>query len=569
MVVALHPRHLGRYRDMARLLIRHGRRDLLQTSGLADALAAEDLDAADAADDGGPAKAEELAADLERMGATYVKLGQLLSTRADLLSPTYTEALSRLQDDVTPLDADEVEAVIDAELGTKVSTLFASFERAPLASASLGQVHRATMRDGREVVVKVQRPGVRDQVKGDIEALRDIAAFLDRHTEAGRRYGFGDLLDEFASSLWDELDYRREAANLERLASDLADHPLIVVPKPISDYTSSRVLTMSYVDGRKVTDIGPLGQLDLDGNALAEALFKAYLSQILDHGFFHADPHPGNVLVTADGRLALIDLGMVARLGPEIQERLVKLLLAVSEGRGEEVAQISLQMGEALDDLDEGEFTRRVAALVGRHQGSSVGDLQAGAIVVELSRIGGECGLRPPPALSMLGKALLNLDLVARTLDADFDPNDAIRRHAGEVLQARLWRSTSQGNVMAGVMEAKELIERFPGRANRILENLAQNEFRVKVDSIDEQELMRGFQKVANRVTTGLVIAALVMGAALLMRIPTEHRLFGYPALAIVLFLVAAGSGMALVISIFLTDRRGNRARSATRRRQR
>lgn len=552
MALALHPRHLGRYRDLAGLLIRHGQRDLLQTTGLADALTGEDL----ADDDGVPGKAEELAADLERMGPTYVKLGQLLSTRGDLLPAAYTEALSRLQDDVTPLEADEVEGIIVAELGVKVSTLFSSFDRTPLASASLGQVHRAALRDGRQVAVKVQRPGVREQVKGDIEALRDIATFLDRHTEAGRRYGFADLLEEFAASLWDELDYRREAANLERLASDLADHERIVVPLPVQDFTTSRVLTMSFVEGRKVTDLGPLGRLEIDGSALAEALFKAYLDQILDHGFFHADPHPGNVLVTPDGRLALIDLGMVARLSPETQDRLIKLLLAVSEGRGEEAAEIAVEMGEAREEFDQPELTRRVAALVGRHQGSAVGDLQAGAIVVELTRIAGECGLRPPPALSMLGKTLLNLDLVACTLDAGFDPNDAIRRHAAEVLQSRMWRSTSQGNLLAGVMETKELIERFPARANRILDNLAKNDFRIKVDAIDEHELMRGFQKVANRVTMGLVIAALIVGAAMMMRVPTAHRLFGYPALAIVLFLLAAGSGMALVVSIFLTDRR-------------
>ncbi|MBV9774734.1 MAG: AarF/ABC1/UbiB kinase family protein, partial [Gemmatimonadetes bacterium] len=332
MAISLRPEHLKRYVELGRLLVKYGRADLVRDAGLDEALGDEPAALA-------PEHAsapEELARDLERLGPTYIKLGQLLSTRADLLPPQYVEALSRLQDDVAPFPFEEVERIVTSELGVRISKAFASFDPEPLAAASLGQVHRATLRDGQEVAVKVQRPGIREQIVEDLDALGDIAEFLDRHTEAGRKYGAEGVLIEFRRTLISELDYRAEAQNLRTLRDNLDGFPSIVIPGPVADYTTSRVLTMEYVPGRKVTQLSGVARTELDGNALAEELFRAYLKQILVDGFFHADPHPGNVFITPDRRIGLIDVGMVGRAAPEMQDRLLKLLLAVSEGRGEE-----------------------------------------------------------------------------------------------------------------------------------------------------------------------------------------------------------------------------------------
>jgi predicted unusual protein kinase regulating ubiquinone biosynthesis (AarF/ABC1/UbiB family) len=565
MAISLKPENLRRYKDIAVLLVKHARSDLVENAGPEATLDVTDpTDSTDPASDplaAAKADAEQLAGDLERMGPTFVKLGQLLSTRADFLPGPYIDALSRLQDQLEPFPFEQVEEIVTAELGVKLSSAFADFDREPLAVASLGQVHRATLRSRRLVAVKVQRPGIRETIAQDLEALREIAGLVDRRTEVGRRFGFGEMLDEFAKSLVSELDYRVEASNLELLAANLKDHPRILVPAPVRDYTTGRVLTMEFVSGKKVTALGPLARLELDGSDLADALFGAYLDQILRDGFFHADPHPGNVFVTDDGRIALIDLGMVARVAPEAQARLVKLLLALSDGRGEETADGLVELGEDIEgaEFDEGTFRRRVADLVGRHQGTTLAGLDTGRVVLELVRTCGECGLRPPPELTLLGKALLNLDLVARTLDPDFDPNRALRAHAGDLLKAHLLHSSSPGHLLSTALEAKELIERMPGRLNRVLDAVAKGELSVKVDAIDEAELMRGFQKIANRVTLGLVIAALIMGAAMVMRVPSSVQLFGYPALAVVLFVLAAGAGLALAVTIVVSDRRPHR----------
>ena len=288
--MTLHPRHLGRYRDIARLLIRYGRSDLVTELDI-DGLTDEDRQTP-VCDD-----AERLASDLEAMGPTYIKLGQLLSTRVDLLPAPYTDALSRLQDDVAPFPFEDVERILTEELGVDLRHAFASFDEVPVAAASLAQVHRAVLRSGREVAVKVQRPGIRGQISDDLAALGELARFADAHTDAGRRFGFSDLLEQFRKALLAELDYTREAANLLTLTRIVAPWPRLVVPQPVPDYSTGRVLTMDYVPGRKVTDLTPLGRTDLDGAPLVDDLFAAYLQQMLGDGFFHADPHPGNVQI--------------------------------------------------------------------------------------------------------------------------------------------------------------------------------------------------------------------------------------------------------------------------------
>ena len=549
MGLSLKPQHLKRYKDVAMLLMKYGRSDLVKAAGLDPTL-----------DDEGPTAtatdpaASELADDLERMGPTFIKLGQLLSTRPDILPLPYLQALTRLQDRVEPFSFAEVEAIVISELGVRLSKAFSEFEAKPLAAASLGQVHRAAMRDGRSVAVKVQRPDIRERVMEDLDALEEIAEFLDHHTEMGRRYGLVEMLGEFRRSLLRELDYRQEAQNLTLLRRNLSEFSAIVVPAPIEDYTTSRVLTMEYVSGTKITTLSPVALLEVNGAALAEELFRAYLKQILVDGFFHADPHPGNVLVTDAGQIALLDLGMVGRITPRLQEPLLQLLLAISEGHSDDAVRFALKVGEVRPDFDEPEFSRRVADLVGRHQDAELRNMQVGKAVLEIGRISGDVGLRLPSELTMLGKTLLNLDQIAESLDPSFNPNASIRKNAAEIMRGRLLKSASPGNMFGGILELKEFMERLPGRVNKILDTVANNQLEVKVDAIDEARLMAGFQKVANRITLGLVLAALIIGAAMLMRVETSFRILGYPGLAIIFFLVAAGGGIALMLSILLKD---------------
>ncbi|HEY0081910.1 MAG TPA: AarF/UbiB family protein [Pyrinomonadaceae bacterium] len=549
MAISLKPEFLKRYKDIAVLFMKYGRSDLVKTSGLSLALGDESPEVAAVAPEAG-----ELAADLERLGPTFIKLGQLLSTRADILPPPYLEALARLQDNVEPFSFADVERIVEDDLGVRLSKAFNRFDSVPMASASLGQVHRAEMRDGREVVVKIQRPDIREQIVQDVAALEELATFLDSHTEMGKRYDFAQMLSEFRKSLLRELDYRDEAGHLIEFAENLRDFNLLIIPQPVQDFTTSRVLTMDYIHGKKITALHPIRRLEINGKQLAEQFFRAYLQQILVDGVFHADPHPGNVFLTDDERVALLDLGMVSRIMSGFQDNLLRLLLAISDGRGEEAADITIRMGTRKENFQEEEFTRDVSDIVARHTDTSMNKVDAGRVVLEIQRIAADRGFRLPPEFTMIAKALLNLDQVVYTLAPDFDPNAVIRRYASEIMQQRILKSLAPGNLMTNLLDVKDFLERLPNRVNKILDAVGNNELELKVDAIDEKKLMEGLQKVANRITVGLVIAAMIIGASLLMRVETSFKLFGYPGLAIIFFLLAAAAAVWLVVVILYYD---------------
>ena len=529
------------------LLLRHGRSDLVSAAGFDEFAPAPD------AEPGDGDLAERFARDLEALGPTYIKLGQLLSSRVDLLPAAYTTALAGLQDHVTPFPFAEVERIVEEDLGAGIRHLFAEFEEEPLAAASLGQVHRARTRTGRDVVVKVQRPEARELVRSDMETMARLADLADRRTELGRRYGFSSLLAQFRRALAGELDYLREARNLDRFVALTEDYDLVVVPSPVHDLCSRRVLTMDRVEGRKVTDVGPVGLLDYDTRPIVEQLFRCYLRMMLEEGVIHADPHPGNVMLTDDGRLALIDLGMVATMPPRTQDEVVKLLLAIGDGDGDEAALVLAGMGHPLDSYEPGAFRSDVSHLVSEAVGSG-SDADAGTVLVELSRLSGEHGLRPPAEMTLIGKALLNLDQVTSHLDPTFDPAAEIRENVTHVLTSRL--RVNPGGVLAAAIEAKELAARMPRRVNRIMDALAEGEFTLRVRALDEERLHTVLQRVANRVTLGIIIAAVVLGASLMMRVETDATWFGYPAIAMFFFLLALVAAVALGVWIVLTDRK-------------
>lgn len=550
MGISLRPEHLKRYRDLARLLMRYGRSDLVKSAGLEGA-----LEEGAEPSPGQPAEAEQLATDLEKMGPTFIKLGQLLSTRPDLIPRPYADALARLQDRVEPFDGEEAERIVSEELGVRISKAFDEFDRTPIAAASLGQVHRAVLRGGRVVAVKVQRPGIREQIVKDLDALGEVVDFMDRHTRQGRKYEPARVLEEFRRTLLTELDYAREARNMATLDANLAEYQRIIVPRPVEDYSTGRVLTMEYIRGRNISKLSPLARMEVEGRELSEELFRAYLKQILVDGFFHADPHPGNVFLTDDGRLALLDVGMVGTLSPDLQQHLLRMVLAISDGRGDQAAEATIQAGEERSHFDEDTFTADVKTLVADFAtASNAQDIQVGRVMLDVTRSAAENGIRLPVEMTMLGRALLALDQVGRTLDPEFDPNAAIRRNASDLMRRQMLKNASPGRMFSNLLEMNELVQKLPGRINRALDAVTEDGVEVKVRVVEDAWLLEGMQKMANRVSMGIVLAALIVGAAMMMRISTRFTLFGYPGVAMIFFLLAAALGLLLVMDILLHD---------------
>ena len=542
---------LKRRVEIARLLLKYGRADLVQVVGLDESALREEADEPLGADP------EQFARDLEKMGPTFIKAGQTLSTRPDLLAAPFITSLSRLQDNVETMSFGDVEKTIEEDLGVRLSKAFTSFEAKPLGTASLSQVHAATLRDGREVAVKVQRPGIRDEILEDLDILGGMVELAAEHTDAGRRYGIGLMFEEFRRSMVRELDFGREVRNLQRIGELLGGYPLLFVPAPVPDLSSSRVLTMERVRGRNLAKLSGLARSELNGEVLAESLLKAYLDLILVHGCFSADPHPGNLLLMDDGRLALIDMGMVAYLSTRTREMVLRLLMAVSEGDPEASAELVISMGERLEDFDEAAFKRAASELLLTNQDAAFGEVQLGRLVLEMVRVSATNGLRPSPDLTMLGKTLLNLDEAARVLAPGLKPSELIREHGASLMRQHLLRELSPGRLFTTALETNELVQRLPARLNAVLTRLGDRDLELKIDAFDEDRVIAGLQKIANRITLGLIIAALIVGAALMMSVPSEFELFGYPGLAISCFVAATAVGTGLVASILLTDRKG------------
>ena len=493
--------------------------------------------------------------DLEALGPTFVKLGQALSTRPDLVPPAYLTALTRMQSQVTQTPWPEIRAQLETALGESVESRFASFDTVPLGSASLAQVHRARLHDGRVVAVKIQRPGIAEEVSHDLATLESIASGVDHTTGLGQRVRFTDWVHEFRRALIAELDYCLEAANLERFSDHLAEYPDLLVPKPVWELTRSRVLVMELITGvqpeASVRERLPKYLLE----RLCESLLRGYVDQMFVHGEIHADPHPGNMLITSDGRMGIFDLGMVVHVPPRQRMRLLKLMFSAIDGRGDDAVEEVIALGTRLEDFDEERYLREAGQMIARYAAHA--DLQGyseGRLMLDLTRIGAACGLRSPPELSLLGRALLHLEGVCRLLAPQLQVRPVLEDHFPRVVRAQMQRSMSLSSLAVEAVELQALMQDAPRKVSAALSLLAENRLQVRVTGLQESRLMENLQKIANRIAAGVVIAALILASALLLRAQPGGLMSGYSKLAMLLFVIATALGLGLVISALFHD---------------
>lgn len=537
-----------RHRQLAGFLFKYGGRELIERLHLTGLLPGDPPSPAD--------RAHELAHDLETLGPTYVKFGQILSTRSDLLPAEVLGELERLQDRVSPMPFTVVQAIVETELGRPLREVFPVFEEKPIGSASLGQVHAASLPDGRSVAVKVQRPGIRELIMSDVEALREVAGWFEKRTETGRRYSVGAIVEEFNASIMRELDYELEAQNMLRLRRNLEEFPTIVVPAPILDHCTRRLLTMEFVSGWKVNKLGPLVQANMNGNKIADVLLEAYLKQVFVDGFFHADPHPGNVFLMDSEHVALIDVGLVGYFSPTLRRKLLQMLSAIYEWDVNEMVDLAVEIGEVDEGWDRSELKTRFGRLVQKSQSGSIEQVEVSRVLMDVARAASDCGVRLPSEIAMLGRTLLHLDKVGRFVAPGFDVNGSMRRHVADIYGRQILKEAKPSAIFKGATEAIEMLGRLPRRANRLLDALFERKLGMRVDFVPEAHLLENLQKIANRITIGLIVAALIIGASQLMQVQTRFTLLGYPGLAMICFLSALLGGLALVVTIIRADRK-------------
>lgn len=590
----LAPRFLPRLASTVGLFTRYGLMDFARGQSMLKLQGAALDQGEPVPGDEASVKAKAFKDRLVELGPAYIKLGQVLSTRPDLLPPAYIAELEHLQDSVPPMELDDVEKTIEAELGARINKLFGSFEEKPLGSASLGQVHAATLRDGRDVVVKVQRPGIRETLADDIEFFHELAAFLTAHTSAGDKVDIIGVVQQVERALIDELDYRTEARNAASFRRTLTGFPHILIPRVIDAYTTHRVLTTQRVRGVKISDIPPITRIEYDFESLAEEFARAYLHQITGTGHFHADPHPGNIFIVLPGRdnpltpaeaaaldrraearppatplmrtearameeatdladpgdpkLAMIDFGMTAHLTDSMRNAVIRLLLSMAENQGDDAAEVLIEIGEHSGSFDRIAYIRDVASLVAKHADETVEDTPAGLVLYEMIGIGYREGLRLPAELTLLAKALFNLDAVTRALDPSFNPSETMREYAANIANDRARRDLSPRRLFQMASDTSDLVNALPRRLDTITERMARNDFAVRVDTPQLGDLLKGMEKIANRIFTGLVLAGLLIAASTLL----EY----WRTLGVVAIVIAAGLGLWMIGSILINDRR-------------
>jgi ubiquinone biosynthesis protein len=469
---------------------------------------------------------------LEELGASYVKLGQLLSSRSDLLPDVYVEELTKLVDDAPPVQFDQIERTIDAEIGREV---FAAIEREPLASASIAQVHGALLSDGREVVVKVRRPGVLEQVDVDLDVLRSTVKFLHRHSEAAQLLQLEALADELEVHLRGELDLSEEAHNTELVARTVEEFPELTVPRVIRPHVTEKVLVLERVRGKKI-DANHGGVPREQAERLARQFFVAYIRQVTVEGVYHADPHRGNVFLTEDGRLALLDFGLLGRLDEQTRTTLSLLLLAIARNRAEDVASLILSLSLTTLESDEPAFVHELRRKLPRYHWRPLSGIRAGEALADLQRICLQYGIRLPPSFALVGKTLAQADSIARTLDPQLDPIALLEDEASDLMLTEAERRLEPDQLMSFAFTQLGPLTRLPRRVGQIADRLEEGTLKVGVVPTDLEGIEHVLRSVGNRIGAALIVVGLLLSSALLARVHDLKWLaFGGFCLAVVL----------------------------------
>lgn len=492
---------------------------------------------------------------LEELGPTFIKLGQVLSMRPFLIPPEYVAELTKLQDEVSPIDFGKVKEVIQEELGCPPEELFSAIDHHPLASASLAQVHRAKTLDGQEVIVKVQRSGVREVILEDMSILRDLAGLLVRHVPESQRYDPVGIVEELSRTTQREVDFTNEARNMEIFARNFAEEKTVHVPKVYWDLSSSRVLTTELVDGLKISELARFDEFGLDRRTVARNGGQALLKQIFEDGFFHADPHPGNIFVLENNVIAPVDFGMMGRLSLEMMTQLSELLVAIMHRDVDELGRLYLKMGIIGEEIDLTGFHLDMAELVDKYTGVPLNKVNMRAVVEDLFLLSNRYQVRMRSEFMLLGRALGTYEEVGRQLDPDYN----FLAEAEPFVKKMLWRRYDPQRILRELLrtgkDLHRLVTLLPQELGSILQKLRQGQLAVEFRHKGLDKLITELDRSSNRISFSLIIAAIIVGSSLIMRLGVGPFLFGYSILGILGYLFAGLLGVWLIIAILRSGR--------------
>ena len=545
-------RHLNRYRQILAVLFRYGFGDIIELLKIEQYIEiglqmisrkrrerVEKL-----------TRAERMRMAFEELGPTYVKLGQVLSTRPDLIPVDLTQELSKLQDEVPPFPFSDAKKIIESELGLLSEDIFESLDEIPIASASIGQVHRARLKDGEDVAIKVQRPGIRKTIEVDLEIMLHLATLMERHVEEISLHRPVKIVEEFARTLEKEIDYTIEASNMERIGRQFLNDSTIYIPKVFRDLTTSHVLTMEYIEGIKVSEINLIEEAGLDRKIITARGADIYLKQIFDHGFFHADPHPGNIFVLPGNIVCLLDFGMTGFVDRQTREDFVELIESVVVRSETKATQILLRITNWDDQPDVRLLERDVADFMGEHLYKPLKDIKIGKILQHLLETTSRHRLRIPPNIFLMMKALSTVESVAVSLDPEFDMIEHVAPFAKRIRLGMFSPQRMTGELMGIAAESLQFIRQFPKDMLEITRLMKNHKLGIKLEHHGLDTMLSTHDRVSNRISFSIIIAALIIGSALILASSIPPLFYGVSLLGIIGFFAAAFMGLWLLISM-------------------
>ncbi len=553
-------RHLSRYRVVASVMARHGLGFLVEEIGLLHMLSLPrrvftkaDSEAIEHKPIG-----QRMREVCEELGPTFVKIGQLASTRTDLIPEGIVLELTKLQDQVPAFSFSEVYKILEEELGVKPGEVFAEFDELPLAAASIGQVHHALLLSGEEVAVKVQRPHIIPIIETDLEILMDLAILAENRLDWAARYRITEIIEEFSRSLQAELDYTIEGRNGERIAKQFIREPDIQVPKVFWDYTTRRVLTMEYVQGLKLNDFPRLTEMGYNRKNIAEKIVKAVFHQILIEGFFHGDPHPGNIFVLDGEVISLIDFGMVGRLSPDMKYQFSSIVIAMMRRNTEGILRAVLRMGLVPDDVNMPRLRREVEELRDKYVDVPLSKISLGEAINELFKIAFRHRIRIPADFTLLGKSLLTLEGLVEELDPEICIMDIAQPFGRKLLKERFRPSNLGEKVWHNLVEYGDLLVDLPKQVRGLMTNVQRGQLNLQVHLPEVDIFLRKLDRMSNQITLSLVLLSfsiVMMGLIIASSLANQPvMLWHFPA-SEVGFVIAAMMFVWLIVAIIRSGR--------------
>lgn len=545
-------RHLNRYRHILAVLLKHGFGELVESLKIDQYLEVglQLISRKKAPREEPLTRPQRLRMVLEELGPTYIKLGQVLSTRPDLIPLDFTEELSKLQDRVPPFPFADAEAIIQRELGAPSSEVFDHIDVEPAASASIGQVHRARLKNGEAAAVKIQRPGIRTLIEVDLEIMLHLATLAERHVEELALHRPVKIVEEFARVLEKEIDFRIEAANIDRIAQSFLDDPAVYIPMVFRELSTARILTTEYVEGIKISNIEQLDAAGYDRRLLCSRGADIVLKQVFHHGFFHADPHPGNIFALPGNVICLLDFGMVGVVDRQTREMFADLVDCVVRRNEARAAQVLLQLTHWEQPPDLRQLERELSEFMGRHLFRPLKDIEIGKLLQDLLEIATRFQLRLPPDIFLMLKAISAVEAVGRKLDPDFDMIAKAAPFIEQVFMDRL-KPQRVAETMGDLAERTlTFLNQFPKELLELAGQLKQQKLSLTIKHNGIERVLATHDQISNRIAFAIIIAALIVGSALIVISKTPPLFYGISLIGIIGFLAAALMGIWLLVAI-------------------